>query len=150
MNELEMDALIEETLRSEPLAPAPAGIYPSVMAAIGRDAAVRRDSARRQAAIREASPRFRITWLDAALSLFGALMAGVLWSVWELVQSSEAMPWLDYFGMLARLNVQRALYIDREVLLASGLALSAALVAIALIWAGCGALGICSQRGERV
>ena len=52
---------VDDALLTYPLAPAPPGLYPAVMARVRR----------------LAPPRFRLAWMDYAMSLFGAGMAGL-------------------------------------------------------------------------
>ena len=59
----EVDAAIEDALRTYPLDPAPAGIMHAVM---------------RRIEITKPLPRFRLHWLDYAISLFFAGMSGLV------------------------------------------------------------------------
>ena len=59
----EVDAAIEDAFRTYPLAPAPAGIMHTVM---------------RRIEITKPLPRFRLHWLDFAISLFFAGMSGLV------------------------------------------------------------------------
>jgi hypothetical protein len=62
-HELAAYEAVDDALRSYPLAPAPATLYRSTMARI--------DAARRV-------PKFRLSWIDIALSLFVAVMVGAI------------------------------------------------------------------------
>jgi hypothetical protein len=82
---------VNDALGSMPLEPPPANLFPAVM----------RQVRRQQAAM----PRFRLSWLDLALSLFAAGMAGlVVILAWlflpdpgpELLYLEQ---WLDYFAL---------------------------------------------------
>ena len=66
---------IEDALRTYPLAPPPRTLAPVVMARI-----------------RAASPppRFRLEWMDLALGLFGATMAGFAYGLWQSITPQAA------------------------------------------------------------
>jgi hypothetical protein len=65
-----LDAAVDEALRSYPLRPTPAGLAPRVMA--------------RLRAL-PAPPRFRLSWIDYALSLLAMVMGVVALSFWQFV-----------------------------------------------------------------
>src|ERR1051325_7056079 len=70
LTEPEALAAVEDALRTYPLASAPAAFTPKVM--------------RRIRALTPA-PRFRLAWIDYALSLFAAGMAGLLVFLWQSI-----------------------------------------------------------------
>jgi hypothetical protein len=63
-------AAVDEALRSYPLRPAPPGLARAVRARLPA---------------RAGKPRFRLAWLDYALSLLGAGMAGLALLLWQQV-----------------------------------------------------------------
>ncbi len=60
--------IIDEALRSYPLEPAPASIYQKVMKQVG---------------VQRSIPKFKLSWLDYALSGFVAMMAGLVLFLWQ-------------------------------------------------------------------
>jgi hypothetical protein len=64
------DAALEEALRSYPLRPAPPGLARAVRARL---------------TARGERPHFRLAWLDYALSVLGACMAGLALLLWQRV-----------------------------------------------------------------
>jgi len=66
------EAMIEDALRTYPLAPAPAHLFPAIMARVHA---------------LSARPRFHLTWLDYAISLFAAGMAGLIFLLWWSIPS---------------------------------------------------------------
>lgn len=63
-------AAVDDALHSYPLRPAPPGLARAVRARLPQ---------------RAGAPRFRVAWLDYALSLLGACMAGLALALWRLV-----------------------------------------------------------------
>lgn len=108
------NATVEAALRSFPLAPAPRGLARAVMARV-------------QAAPR---PRFRLGWLDYALSVFATLMAALLWLGWQRLPKEAWPVLLQRLGLtlpgLELLLLAAGLLAG--VLLASGAVLLAALL----------------------
>ncbi len=74
-DELQAYAAVDDALRSLALAPAPPGLTAAVMAQIQ----ALPDSPSPQPVLIAERPRFRLTWLDAALSLFAAGMIALVW-----------------------------------------------------------------------
>ena len=72
--------VIEDALETYPLEAPPAGLHTAVMNRVRADVVV---------------PRFRLRWLDYALSLLAAMMAGLLYMLGSSVFSS---PWFFSFG----------------------------------------------------
>jgi hypothetical protein len=111
-----LDAIIDQALSSEPLAPPPPLLYTLVM----RD--VRR----------EPRPSFRLHWLDLALSLFAA---GMLLAVWWSLRSLPQL-WLDYMRLQALYQLDKLWYLNFPLLVwgaaAAGL-LATCLAAAALL-----------------
>jgi len=60
--------IVDEALRTYPLDEAPTSLYASVMLQVHKT---------------QKSARFRLSWLDYALSLFAAGMVGTLWILWK-------------------------------------------------------------------
>lgn len=115
------DRVIEEALRTSPLAPAPPLLYAAVMRQVRQSAAYTR-------------PVFRVSWLDLALSLFAAGMLGLGWVTWLWLPSA----WLGYLRLQALWVWQKAWYLDGSWLILGGMgaaALAAALAgAILALW----------------
>lgn len=109
-------ASVDDALRTYPLAEAPTGLKPRVLARIRRLAPQPR-------------PVFQIRWLDYALSLFAAGMAALFFLTLRLVPASSLYPlWM-------RLQLE-ALLISRQVNLywvVPALGLSALLLLAALL-----------------
>ena len=61
-------AIVGDALQSYPLDKAPPTLLPAVMARIQ---------------VAPVVPRFRLTWFDYAISLFGAAMAGLVFVLWR-------------------------------------------------------------------
>ncbi|MBI3243947.1 MAG: hypothetical protein HYZ49_16820 [Chloroflexi bacterium] len=68
MGELDEDREVENALRSYPLAPAPPTLAPNVITRIHRLAPL---------------PRFRLSWVDFAVSAFVAGMGGLGFILWQ-------------------------------------------------------------------
>ena len=70
MNEIEQAAMdiVDDALQTYPLEPAPASIFPVVMKGIE---------------IQKSLPKFKLSWLDYALSAFFAGMAGLVLFLWQ-------------------------------------------------------------------
>src|SRR5689334_5201956 len=75
LTEPEAFAAVDEALRTYPLAPAPAAFTPKVMSRIR--------------ALTPA-PRFRLAWIDYAVSLFAAGMVGLLMVLWQSIPPQMA------------------------------------------------------------
>jgi hypothetical protein len=76
LTEAEALAAVDDALRTYPLAPAPAAFTPKVMSRIR--------------ALTPA-PRFSLAWIDYAISLFAAGMAGLLIFLWQSIPPQMAM-----------------------------------------------------------
>ncbi|HEY4689506.1 MAG TPA: hypothetical protein VIK33_09355 [Anaerolineae bacterium] len=63
-------AAVDDALRAYPLAPAPPNLLPAVMARVRVQSPV---------------PRFRLAWIDYAVSLFAAIMAGLAILLWQSI-----------------------------------------------------------------
>ena len=63
-------AAVEEALRTYPLAAPPRSLTPAVIARLRTVARV---------------PRFRLEWIDLAISLFGAIMTGLVFLLWRSI-----------------------------------------------------------------
>ncbi len=74
-DELQAYAAVDDALRSMALEPAPPGLSAAVMAQIQALS----DSSSPQPVLIAERPRFRLTWLDAALSVFAAGMIALVW-----------------------------------------------------------------------
>lgn len=70
-------AAVDDALRTYPLQPAPPILLPAVLARV---------RAERSAP----QPRFRLAWIDYAVSLFVAGMAGLLLLLWQSIPPLEA------------------------------------------------------------
>ncbi len=60
--------IVDDALQTYPLDPAPASIFPAVM---------------QQIEIQKSAPKFKLSWLDYALSGFSAGMAGLILFLWQ-------------------------------------------------------------------
>jgi len=113
-------AVVDDALRTYPLAPAPASLRPRVMTRIRALAA----------------PRFGLQFLDYAVSLFGAGMAGLALALWQSVTPQMAahaqLQWL-FLAQVLRFN---ALTLGPALALGAGLAACAALAAVAILGRG--------------
>ena len=69
-------AAVDDALRTYPLAPAPLSLVPSVIARIHAPSL---------------APRFRLEWLDYALSLFAAGMVGLGLVIWQSISPQLAL-----------------------------------------------------------
>jgi hypothetical protein len=118
-------ATVDEALHSYPLRPAPAGLARRVLARLPA---------------RLAPPRFRLAWLDYALSLLGAGMAGLALLLWHLVTPP----------MLARFQAELGLMLARSQTIGGGLWLGlAATGALAALGALLFAALVFSQAAPR-
>ncbi len=142
MNTLE--AAIDQALRTAPLEPAPPGLYRAVMGQIqAQNLASRARRPLHAGPVSYKQVGFRITWLDLALSLFGAGMLALTGILWSWLPAPVA----DYLRMQALYEGQQLIYLDRPVLIWCGLALAALLAGIfAGMWS-CVRLGVCGRRG---
>jgi len=147
MNRMEstIEAALEDGLRTVPLEAAPAGIYQFVMQHIDARKQPARDS-RLPAAQSQPAPfervTFRVSWLDLALSLFGAgmlVLTGLMWS-WL------PAPLAAYLRMQMLYNGQMLLYGNTTLLFWCSLALAALLAGLLLGAWSCVRLGICRRR----
>jgi hypothetical protein len=138
-----LDAAIEEALHIAALEPAPPGLYRAVMEQIqAQDLADRAGRPLRAQPVPFAQAGFRITWLDLALSLFGAGMLALTGILWSWLPAPVA----DYLRMQALYEGQQLVYLDRPVLIWCGLALAALLAGVlAGLWS-CLRLGVCNRR----
>jgi hypothetical protein len=113
-------ATVDEALRSFPLAPAPPGLARAVRARL--PAGGRR-------------PRFRLAWLDYALSVLGAGMAGLALVLWQGVTPR----------MWAQFQVELGLLLSRAQAgggaLWMGLAVAGGLAALGLLALGAAVFG---------
>jgi len=87
-----LDAAIHEALRSQPLAAPPPLLYAMVMRNVRR----------------QPLPKFRIHWLDLALSLFAAGMLLVGW----LALRYLPQVWLNYMRLQVLYQINKLWYID--------------------------------------
>ncbi len=87
-------------------------------------------------------PVFRITWLDLALSLFGAGMLALTGILWSWLPAPVA----DYLRMQALYQGQQLLYLDRPLLIWCGLAVAALLAGLAAGMWSCVSLGVCGRK----
>lgn len=78
-------AIIDEALRTYPMQPAPADLMGTVMARLE---------------VRRPARRFRLAWIDYAVSLFAAGMAGLAWLLWPLLPLPPDWPARVQFRML--------------------------------------------------
>ncbi len=76
LTEAEALAAVDDALRTYPLAPAPAAFTPKVMSRIRA---------------LTPTPRFHLAWIDYAISLFAAGMAGLLILLWQSIPPQMAM-----------------------------------------------------------
>jgi hypothetical protein len=105
------ETVIEEALRTAPLAAPPPLLYAAVMQRV------------RHAQAPAALPAFRVTWLDLALSLFFTGMLAVVWFALQAVPQA----WVIYWRNQALWSLQKVLYLDTGPLtwLIAGLTLAA-------------------------
>jgi hypothetical protein len=110
LTEPEALAAVDAALRTYPLAPAPAAFTPQVMSRIR--------------ALTPA-PRFRLAWIDYAVSLFAAGMVGLLIVLWQSIPPQMAVHvQLQILYLFLHFNVVSL----GPVLLAGGLLAAAALL----------------------
>src|SRR3972149_561596 len=86
-------AAVDDALRAYPLASAPPNLLPAVMARVRVQSPV---------------PRFRLAWIDYAVSLFAAIMAGLVILLWQSIPPQviaqaqvELALFLQLYGMPA-------------------------------------------------
>jgi hypothetical protein len=113
------DAVIEDALRSAPLEAPPPLLYAAVMQRV------------RLAPQPAPPPRFRIAWLDLALSAFFASMLLAAWFALRLIPPV----WISYLRNQALWSLQKAIYLDTGLLvwLAVGMALAAIAAGVAIV-----------------
>ena len=117
MTDPEALAAVDDALRTYPLVPAPSAFTPKVMSRIR--------------ALRPA-PRFRLAWIDYAISLFAAGMAGLLVFLWQSIPPQvAARAQLQILFLFLRFNVS---YLG-PVLLGGGLLVVAALMVAVTLFA---------------
>jgi hypothetical protein len=159
-----LDAAVEDALCSMPLEPAPVQLFTNVMHEVqvmqARAVAAQRQAvgARELSAgvapqprtgktnpvystTRNIQPNFRPSWVDLALSLFGALMLALGWLF--LVRLPE--PWGDYLRLQVLWSLQRLWYLNGDLLLWCCLAVVGLAGGIVAGILGCARLGICSR-----
>jgi len=107
--ETALDAAIVQALRSEPLASPPPLLYAAVMRSVRR----------------EPRPRFRLHWLDLALSLFAAGMPLLVWWAWR----SLPPLWLNYLRLQVLYQLNKLWYFNFP-LLATGAIMTGLMLAI--------------------
>jgi len=108
---LQTDDLIEDALRTYPLADAPPNFSKRVM---------------RQVNTTNASPRFRLTWMDYALGLFLTLLPAVGFVAWA------SLPRLTFLRLEFQWQLLRAS--SFQPVLAVSLAVAGALLLLALLF----------------
>lgn len=78
LNDREAFALVDDALRTEPLSPPPPTLAPAVLALIR--------------ALRPAPlPRFRLAWIDYAVSLFATGMVALAFLLWQSITPQMMM-----------------------------------------------------------
>jgi hypothetical protein len=78
LNDREAFALVDDALRTEPLSPPPPTLAPAVLARIR--------------ALRPAPlPRFRLAWIDYAVSLFATGMVALAFLLWQSITPQMMM-----------------------------------------------------------
>lgn len=118
LTESEALAAVDDALRTYPLAPMPAAFTPKVMSRIR--------------ALTPA-PRFRLAWIDYAVSLFAAGMAGLLVLLWQSIPPQMAAhAQLQILFLVLHFNVSFL----GPVLLGGGLLVAAGLIAVTLFGRG--------------
>jgi hypothetical protein len=141
-----LDAVIVDALRSAPLASPPPGLFVAVMGQVSGDMGPSPVVRHRLPSVRRspsaAVPSFRVSWLDLALSLFGAGLAGVVGLTWVAIPPQ----WSAYLRMYGLWIVQHTWYSERVVLVWCGLALAALCAGLLAAGLSCARLGICSRR----
>ncbi len=115
-----MDVAIEDAFRTAPLSSPPPLLYAAAMSRVRR----------------QPQPRFRVGWLDLALSLFASLMIATVWLAWLAIPAN----WQDYLRMLALWNLEKLWYLDANLIAWCALAVVALLV--------CGAIAVWGLRFE--
>ena len=146
MNRMEsiIDAAIEEALRDAPLEAAPAGLYQAVMQQVSTQAraplALSPSSQSNRLATVE-QPRFRLSWLDLALSLFGAGMLALTGILWNWLPAPVA----DYLRMQALYAGMQLFYGDTSLLAWCGIALALLLAGLLAGMLSCMRLGVCRR-----
>ncbi len=114
-------AAVDDALRTYPLTPAPASLRPGVVTRLRALAP---------------APRFRLQFLDYAISLFGAGMLGLAVILWRFITPQMAahaqLEWL-YLAQVLRFN---AAALGPALALGTGLAACAAVVAVVVLSRG--------------
>jgi len=90
---------------------------------------------RRQAA----PPSCRVSWLDLAISLFGAGMLGAVWLGWRWLPPV----WISYMHMELQWQMQKLWYLDRYLLVWTGIGLAALLAGLIVALWSCTRGGAC-------
>lgn len=111
------ESAVDDALRTYPLAPAPRAVLPGVLAAIA-------------AYPRGVRPPFRLTWLDLALSGFGAGMALLALLLWRWLTTPSG--WQVTSRLLVGLQLAQLPQYAGLITLALAAALGALLLAAAL------------------
>ena len=140
-----LDAAIEDALRTAPLEATPPGLYPAVMRRI--DASSQPAPLKKPQVI-QPQPQpfvkgsFRVSWLDLALSLFGAGMLFLTGVMWNWLPA----PLASYFRMQLLYSGQVLVYRNTSLLVWCSVALAALIVGLlAGLWS-CLRLGICQRK----
>ena len=122
-----LDAAIEDALRTAPLEATPPGLYQAVMRRIdasSRSVPMQKPRVNRLQSQPFVKGAFRVSWLDLALSLFGAgmlVLTGVMWS-WL------PAPLAAYFRMQLLYSGQVLVYRNTSLLVWCSVALAALIV----------------------
>ena len=159
-----LDAVVEEAFRTTPLEPAPSQLFTNVMHAVqamqARAVPAQRSTGETRtfgavaipqpyagamisniSTTRSPKPRFRATWVDLALSLFGAVMLALGWLFVGLLPQ----PWGEYLRLQALWSLQRLWYLNSDLLLWCCLALVVLAAGLAAGVLSCVRLGICTR-----
>jgi len=141
-----LDAAILDALNTAPLESPPPGLFSVVMAEVntrGRGKSIRGQvSVQTRPSPVLSRPTFHVSWLDVALSFFGAGVVGAIWLAWEALSPQ----WVAYWLLYAQWSVLHAWYADRDIVLWCAFALAALFTGLLAAGLSCARLGICSRR----
>lgn len=112
-----LEAQIEAALRSAPLAPPPPLLYAAVM---------------RRVRLSPPLPRFQVSWLDLALSLFLAAVPGLIWIGWR----SLPPLWFEALRLQTLYQLQRLWYLEFSSMIWVGVGLGLLILSLASVLGG--------------
>ncbi len=140
MNRMErrIDTAIEEALSTTPLEAAPGGLYLAVMQQVNAQNRLRRPASQASRAAALERAQFRPSWLDLALSLFGAGMLALTGLLWNWLPAPAA----DYLRMQALYAGLQLVYVNTSLLAWCGIALALLVTGLLAGLLSCMRLGV--------